>query len=82
MSITDVTKQLATFLIHQKVLFKVGSIRILVLIEFLCFKKPQLLPACLHWEFFLTEALLFHKHADSLITGASDISQVSTKPLI
>ena len=28
--------------------------------------------------FFLTEALLFRKHTDSPIVGASDMSQVST----
>ena len=34
-----------------------------------------------HRIYFLTEVLLFHKHTDSPIMGASDMSQVSTYPV-
>ena len=35
-----------------------------------------------HRIFFLTDVLLFRDHTDSLIVGASDMSQVSTYPVV
>ena len=53
--------------------------------EVLCFHKPQVslntrlfLGFALTGFFSLTEVLLFHKHTDSPIMGASDMSQVCT----